>query len=527
MRIQTVPETKRETDRYGLVLGGGGAKGCYHVGVWQAMNEEGITFDALTGTSIGALVGIFYPGNNIEPVTDFVMNMEPENIAQDLPVLPVTLKQKVQGTRTILQFVIRYFDSKMDITPLRTHFQDMFDYDSFAASPVKFACMTYNDTKKEAKPFFKGEITRENAETIVMASSACYPAFPKVQYEGNEYMDGMYADNVPIELLSRIQPDTDWTVVVDLHDPGDSAPPALKESMFYIQPLLQPGNPLDFSRPHAEKLYAQGYLETKKYLGKYPGYLYTFTENDQPLIQIVEEYLGRQITQMHIVLPRQETLVSDVFRTVLGYLPPELPGFQEPYEFGKIVEALALTARIEPIALYDYRQFLSMVLESLNSMNALHTSPEEFRLISLLGNVKREEIPNVLYRLLKLNGGKFPEKVESIKEWIPVSYTLAVIRYCLELLLEQLEPAGTDDSDGTAPAAKTMNPEMSDSSSGVLDHAAQKMDDHSLAVPLPSGQPLQSSERAQDLLEQGVQSSVISEKTDPEFLPALPVKNES
>lgn len=71
--------------------------------------------------------------------------------------------------------------------------------------------MAYNDTKKEARAFFKGEITAENAEEVVMASSACYPAFPKVTINGEEYMDGMYADNVPIDLLNatRSQPGLD------------------------------------------------------------------------------------------------------------------------------------------------------------------------------------------------------------------------------------------------------------------------------------------------------------------------------
>lgn len=36
-----------------LVLSGGGARGAYELGVWKAFNEIGITFDIVTGTSIG------------------------------------------------------------------------------------------------------------------------------------------------------------------------------------------------------------------------------------------------------------------------------------------------------------------------------------------------------------------------------------------------------------------------------------------------------------------------------------------
>ncbi len=39
----------------GLVLEGGGAKGCYQIGAYKALVEMGITFDYVVGTSIGAI----------------------------------------------------------------------------------------------------------------------------------------------------------------------------------------------------------------------------------------------------------------------------------------------------------------------------------------------------------------------------------------------------------------------------------------------------------------------------------------
>ena len=39
-----------------LVLGGGGMKGIAHIGVWKALEENGIHPDAIIGTSIGALI---------------------------------------------------------------------------------------------------------------------------------------------------------------------------------------------------------------------------------------------------------------------------------------------------------------------------------------------------------------------------------------------------------------------------------------------------------------------------------------
>jgi len=47
------------TEDYCLVLGGGGAKGIYHIGVWQALQEMGIPVGAFLGTSIGAVIAAF------------------------------------------------------------------------------------------------------------------------------------------------------------------------------------------------------------------------------------------------------------------------------------------------------------------------------------------------------------------------------------------------------------------------------------------------------------------------------------
>jgi lysophospholipid hydrolase len=46
-----------------LVLGGGGSKGCAHIGIIQAMEEAGIPIDIIGGTSIGSFVGSLYARN--------------------------------------------------------------------------------------------------------------------------------------------------------------------------------------------------------------------------------------------------------------------------------------------------------------------------------------------------------------------------------------------------------------------------------------------------------------------------------
>ena len=48
---------ERPTGRLGLALGGGGARGLCHIGVWRVLEELDIRPDVLAGTSMGGLLG--------------------------------------------------------------------------------------------------------------------------------------------------------------------------------------------------------------------------------------------------------------------------------------------------------------------------------------------------------------------------------------------------------------------------------------------------------------------------------------
>jgi lysophospholipid hydrolase len=77
----------------GLVLGGGGARGCAHVGMIQAMHEAGIPIDLIGGTSIGAFMGALWADElNIKgyidrssawcKVTSFCLTVDPDGISR-------------------------------------------------------------------------------------------------------------------------------------------------------------------------------------------------------------------------------------------------------------------------------------------------------------------------------------------------------------------------------------------------------------------------------------------------------------
>ena len=61
---------------YAIALEGGGAKGGYEIGVWQALDEAGIKYNAVSGTSVGALNGGLMAMRDLPRAIDAWNNMK-------------------------------------------------------------------------------------------------------------------------------------------------------------------------------------------------------------------------------------------------------------------------------------------------------------------------------------------------------------------------------------------------------------------------------------------------------------------
>ena len=54
------------SQKYAIALGGGGAKGAYQIGAWQALQEAGVQYEAVAGVSVGALNGALMTMRDLE-----------------------------------------------------------------------------------------------------------------------------------------------------------------------------------------------------------------------------------------------------------------------------------------------------------------------------------------------------------------------------------------------------------------------------------------------------------------------------
>ena len=66
--------------RIGIALGSGSARGWAHIGVLRALADMGIRPGIVAGSSIGALVGAAYAGNQLDAMEHWVSSLTWKNI---------------------------------------------------------------------------------------------------------------------------------------------------------------------------------------------------------------------------------------------------------------------------------------------------------------------------------------------------------------------------------------------------------------------------------------------------------------
>lgn len=412
----------------GLVLGGGGAKGCYEVGSLQAFKECNIKFDCIAGTSIGAIIGAIYTQQTLDEVVDFVYAISPGQIVKDFFEFPDNFNDVLENKEQIKTFLEHFIKNKSnDITPLIHSFEKMFDYERFINSNIEYACMTYNVTKMQPQPFYKEDISREQAVSIIMASASCFPAFPMMEIEGQKYIDGGYANNVPITLVKEMN--ADKIIVVDVHGPGRYNSINQDDVSLYIEPILPLANFLDFRTEQGVRSLRLGYLETMKYLNEYSGYVYTFNRGSWPDIYRFEQY-AKMVFKNHGVSFEGDFFYKAIC-SVLGYRPKKLTNlYFENYQFGMLLETLALCSGTDVVKLYDWEDFIKEVLYKLRTIQPIQQPKNFIDAIKTLKNTQKEDIVVYFYGLLKENEYRLPISYEPLKSIFDVSYALASL-WCL------------------------------------------------------------------------------------------------
>lgn len=184
-----------------LVLGGGGMRGMAHIGVLKAMHRLGIHYDAVVGTSIGALVGAMAAGRySIERMEQLIQDIEKGDYFQ-LNFLKFLMK----GARAPSMYRGERFRERLaEILPAQ----------GFDELPVPFFC---NAVRLETGgAVFWGSPGFRHIPLIDAVYSSCaLPGIFEPFSDGEfHYMDGGIVDPVALRFARTLAPDV--IIAVDI-----------------------------------------------------------------------------------------------------------------------------------------------------------------------------------------------------------------------------------------------------------------------------------------------------------------------
>lgn len=174
-------DTPPPTKKIGLVLGGGGAKGNASLGALKVIEESGIKIDYIAGTSIGAKIGALYAaGYSADEIEDLFCSMKWTDL--------------LRGKRMEDKFDELLSDRGV------YNFKDL---------KIPFRCVAVNVNTGKDEVFAKGEVYK-----AIRASMSIPPVYTPVEFNGEEYVDGGFINNLPVDVVKAMG--ADFVIAIDL-----------------------------------------------------------------------------------------------------------------------------------------------------------------------------------------------------------------------------------------------------------------------------------------------------------------------
>ncbi len=264
-------------ERYGLVLAGGGGKGAYQIGAWQALREMGISFNAIAGVSIGSINGALIAAGDYEKAVEMWNNVSVDKgvkINEELPD-PENLFSKKNWGILFKEFIK---NGGIDASPAKDFISPYIDEKKVRESMIDFGIVAVQLTQGvNSREIFIHEIPEGELVDYLMASSNI-PFAQNIGPEGEKYLDGGAYDNIPVRTLKKRG--YNKLIVVDISNIKGVAHTLdiLNSQITYIRPydLEDLGAAFDFDGATIEKRIQLGYLDTKKAFSLLSGNIYCF-----------------------------------------------------------------------------------------------------------------------------------------------------------------------------------------------------------------------------------------------------------
>ncbi len=258
------PEKSREGLRYAVAFGGGGARGVSHICVIEALDELGITPVAISGSSIGAIMGAGMAsgmrGADIRDYTLRTMGNRNSLFNRLWTLGPASMRDKLGGFRF----------GHFNLDPILDAFLPPDIPEDFAdlSIPLKISVTDY---------YGQAEVVLEEGDlrTAIAASAAIPGLFMPVWVNGRVMIDGGVFNPVPYEQLLDLADVVIGVDVVGAPEGDGTHPPTRIDALFGASQLtmqasialkLKLNPPHIFLRPQVNRFRVLDFLKAQEIL---------------------------------------------------------------------------------------------------------------------------------------------------------------------------------------------------------------------------------------------------------------------
>lgn len=375
----------------GLTLCGGGALGIYELGAWKALNELGMQFDIITGTSIGALNGTLIVQDDYERAFELWKSLNIDKIMNNaFDIEEVNIRKIVRHNdfKSFLTSYVKGFGG--DIKPFKDMIKEYLDCDKVRKSEQKIGVVVTQFPSIKKVEIVLNDLSDNDMFNYILASASCFPVFPICKINNKQYIDGGYNDNLPIEF--NIKLGSEHVVAIDLKTNVTHKEYLNNPMIDYIYPKWDLGSFLHFNQDHLERNRILGYYDVMKFYDKYDGFKYTFNKTNK--YNTVANKLVKSIMNDMIYFnnKKKKNYIKDDLNNIFNYLNQHLQKKATNYEyFIKCIEELGFILGMSPIKAYDIEEYIMEIINELRN-NIDYKIGEEF--ISLDSDSKKRDYIN-------------------------------------------------------------------------------------------------------------------------------------
>lgn len=249
---------------YGLALEGGGAKGAFQVGAYKALMESGFKFDAIVGTSIGAINAAIICAGDFEKLEELWNRIDSKVFQIDPKICDEIInndkKKKMQSLLDILKRKGISFDNLREVLNVYV------DEEKVRNSKIKFGLVMTKVKGFKSCELTIDEIPKGKLIDYLIYSSSL-PIFKIEKNEDGAYLDGAFKNVLPLSFLE----DLGCKNIIGIRLKKFGIIKKLKNKdtkVTLVEPSKSTGSTIYFNHKTVKENIDLGYKDTKKVIAK-------------------------------------------------------------------------------------------------------------------------------------------------------------------------------------------------------------------------------------------------------------------